>query len=98
MTDSAETLHHPRRTDKASVPEGATILDLTDVLPTKVVDEDRHRGQAVERGVWSPVIVEAQPTGEGAAAFAVGAIEPRIGHSSSRVLLNRSTLPLVWGR
>ena len=28
------------------------------VVPVNVVDEDRHRGQAVERGVWSTVIVE----------------------------------------
>ena len=50
-----------------------------DVFPTSVVDEDRHRGQAVERGVWSPVIVEPQPTGEGPAAFIVGAIQSRVG-------------------
>jgi hypothetical protein len=49
------------------------------VLPTNVVDEDRHRGQAVERGVWSPVIVEPQPTSEGATALGVGAIQPPIG-------------------
>jgi len=40
------------------------------------VDDDRHRGQAVERGVWSVVIVDPQPSGEGAAAFAVGALQP----------------------
>jgi hypothetical protein len=28
------------------------------VFPVNVVDEGRHRGQAVECGVWSPVIVE----------------------------------------
>jgi transposase len=28
------------------------------VVPTSVVDKDRHRREAVERGVWSSVIVE----------------------------------------
>ena len=68
------------------------------VFPASVVDEDRHRGQAVERGVWSPVIVEPQPTGEGPATFGVGAIQPGIGPLLQQGLLNRSTLPLVWGR
>jgi hypothetical protein len=49
------------------------------VLPTNIVDEDRHRGQAVERGVWSAVIVEPQPPGEGPAAFGVGAVQPPVG-------------------
>jgi hypothetical protein len=30
MTDSDVTLHHPHRTDRVFVPEGATILRLTD--------------------------------------------------------------------
>ena len=49
------------------------------MFPTSVVDEDRHRGQAVERGVWSLVIVEPQPPGEGPAALGVGAIQPGVG-------------------
>jgi pimeloyl-ACP methyl ester carboxylesterase len=49
------------------------------VFPVNVVDEDCHRGQAVERGVWSPVIVGPQPAAEGSTALQVGAIEPRIG-------------------
>ena len=51
----------------------------TAVVPVSVVDEDRHRGQAVERGVWSLVIVEPQPAGEGSMAFGVGVIEPGVG-------------------
>jgi hypothetical protein len=49
------------------------------VFPVDVVDEDRHRGQAVERGVWSAVIVGPQPVAEGATALEVGAIQPPIG-------------------
>jgi hypothetical protein len=48
-------------------------LPALGVVPVNVVDEDRHRGQAVERGVWSPLIVEAQSTSEGTAALSVGA-------------------------
>src|SRR4030095_16203841 len=50
----------------------------TGVLPTKVVDEDRHRGQAAKRGVWSPVTVEPQPPSQGAATFGVAAVQPGI--------------------
>jgi hypothetical protein len=49
------------------------------VLPAKVVDEDRHRGEAVERGVWSPEIVEPQPASQGAATFGVAAVQPGVG-------------------
>jgi hypothetical protein len=60
------------------------------VVPLDVVDEDRHGGQTVERGVWSPVIGGPQPAAEGPSALGVGALQPPIGHSSSTVLLNRS--------
>jgi hypothetical protein len=53
-------------------------LDLA-VVPVKVVDEDRHRGQAVERGMWSPVIVGPQPSGESLTTLVVGAVQPPIG-------------------
>src|SRR5512132_4348383 len=53
--------------------------ELLGVFPVSVVDEDRHRGQAVERGMWWLVIVEAQPAGEGAAALGVGAVQPGVG-------------------
>jgi hypothetical protein len=49
------------------------------VVPMNVVDEDRHRGQAVERGVWSSVIVGPQPAGQGPGALVVGAVQPPIG-------------------
>jgi hypothetical protein len=68
------------------------------VIPTSVVDEDRHRGQAVERGVWSPVIVGPQPPGEGAAALVVGAIQPPIGPLLQQGAVEPLNLPLVCGR
>jgi hypothetical protein len=49
------------------------------VFPVNVVDEDRHRGEVVERGVWSPVIVEPQPAAEGSTSLVVGAVQPGIG-------------------
>jgi hypothetical protein len=74
---------------------GATALA---VVPTSVVDEDRHRGQAVERGVWPPVIVEAQPSSECPAALGVGPVQPRIGPLIQEGLLDPLDLAveLLW--
>jgi hypothetical protein len=49
------------------------------VFPTSVVDEDRHRRETVERGGWSAVIVEPQPSGESLTTLVVGAVQPPIG-------------------
>jgi hypothetical protein len=65
------------------------------VFPVNVVDEDRHRGQAVERGVWPPVIVGPQPAGEGTPSLGVAAVQPGVGPFLEQGAVNRSTLPLV---
>ena len=55
-------------------PQAVLAAADLDVFPVSVVDEDRHRGQAAERGMWSAVIVGPQPAAERSAAFAIGAV------------------------
>jgi Helix-turn-helix domain len=74
------------------------VATRLDVLPTNVVDEDRHWGQAVERGVWSPVIVEPQPPSQGTAALGVGVIQPRVGPLIEQGLVEPLHLAIGLGR
>jgi hypothetical protein len=66
------------------------------VVPTRVVDEDRHRRAAVERGGWSAVIVELQPAGERSPALGVRAIGPGLGPLLQQRLVEALCQPFVW--
>src|SRR4030095_5859370 len=68
------------------------------VLPVKVVDEDRYRGEVVERGGWSPVMVEPQRPGQARQRSALERYSRPSAHASARVFVARSPFPSVLGR
>jgi hypothetical protein len=67
------------------------------VVAGEVVDA-ADRWQAAEGGVGPVMVVPMDPGLQGPVAAALERYSRRYAHSSSRVRLNRSTLPLVCGR
>ena len=80
--------------DESTPTAAKRLQQALGVLPVEVVDEDRHRREAVERGVWSPVIVGPQPAAEGSAALDIGAVGSDIGPLLEQGLVEPLHLPV----